>query len=159
MARASIDPLQHRRRQLGRLAWLLDSSIAIPGTRITIGIEALLGLVPFLGDAVGVLLSSYILLEAARLGAPKSLILRMAMNVALEGVVGVIPLAGDVFDAAWKANQRNVRLIEDHFREPAKASADHRRWTLGIICLLALLFIVAGWLAFVLLRWLWDLST
>src|SRR5688572_23767439 len=69
------------RARLGRLAWLLDSSIPIPGTRLSIGLDALAGLVPFVGDLVGVLLSSYILGEAARLGASRSVLARMAVNI------------------------------------------------------------------------------
>ena len=102
------------RERLNWLAWLLDSSIPIPGTRLTIGLDALIGLFPVIGDAVGVVLSSYIVREAAALGAPRSILARMAFNVALEGLVGVIPLAGDLFDAAFKANRRNVRLLRRH---------------------------------------------
>src|SRR2546425_13163875 len=94
------------RERLNFLAWLLDSSIPIPGTRFTVGLDALIGLFPVVGDLVGVFLSSYILKEAAALGAPRSMLLRMAFNVGAEGLVGMIPFAGDVFDAAFKANQR-----------------------------------------------------
>src|SRR6476646_5375706 len=89
------------RERLNWLAWLLDSSIPIPGTRLTIGLDALIGLFPVVGDAVGVVLSSYIVREPAALGAPRSILARMAFNVALEGLVGVIPLAGDLFVAAF----------------------------------------------------------
>ena len=102
----------HAREGLRRLAWLLDSSIPIPGTRLTVGVDALLGLVPVIGDLLGVLISSYIVNEAARRGAPRIVLLRMALNVGIEGVIGIVPFAGDVFDAAWKANQRNVRLLD-----------------------------------------------
>ena len=115
------DPARTRAR-LERLAWLLDSSIRIPGTRRTVGIDALIGLVPVVGDLVGVALSSYILAEAARLGAGRSVLARMAFNIALEGVVGMVPLLGDAFDAAWKANRRNMRLLDawlDRRRDPA----------------------------------------
>src|SRR5689334_14283933 len=79
------------RERLRQLAWLLDSSIPVPGTRLTVGIDALIGLLPILGDLIGVLLSSFILSEAARLGAPKVVLWRMAANVGIEGVVGMIP--------------------------------------------------------------------
>lgn len=97
--------------RLRRLAWLLDSSIRIPGTRWTVGIDALIGLVPGLGDAVGVLLSSYIVYQAARLGATRGVLARMVLNIAIEGLVGAIPILGDLFDAGFKANQRNIRLL------------------------------------------------
>ena len=100
------------RERLRRLAWLLDSSIPIPGTRWSIGVDALIGLFPVVGDLAGVLLSGYVLVEAARLGAGKAVLARMALNIAIEGVVGIVPLVGDLFDAGFKANQRNVRLLE-----------------------------------------------
>src|SRR4051812_43943476 len=90
------------RRRLARVAWLLDNSIRIPGSKFRIGLDAILGLIPGIGDVLGVLLSSYIVREAARLGAPPSVLLRMAFNVAVEGIVGIVPFVGDVFDAAWK---------------------------------------------------------
>lgn len=108
---ASPDPQAAVRERLRRLAWLLDSSIRVPGTRWTVGIDALIGLVPVLGDAAGVLLSSYIVFEAARLGASKGVLARMALNIAVEGLVGAVPLLGDLFDAGFKANQRNIRLL------------------------------------------------
>ena len=106
------------RARLDRLAWLLDSSIPIPGTRLSVGLDALVGLVPFVGDLVGVLASSYILVEAARLGASHSVLARMALNIALEGLVGLVPVAGDLFDAGWKANQRNTRLLNEWLDRP-----------------------------------------
>ena len=113
--RASVPPSLNASpealERLRRLAWLLDSSIAIPGTRWSVGIDALIGLVPVLGDAAGVLLSSYILVEAARMGASKGVLARMALNIAVEGLVGAIPILGDLFDAGFKANQRNIRLL------------------------------------------------
>ena len=99
--------------RLRRLAWLLDSSLRIPGTRFRVGADALLGLVPVVGDLAGAALSGVILVEAARLGVRKGILARMALNVAIEALVGAVPLAGDLFDAAWKANQRNLRLLED----------------------------------------------
>jgi hypothetical protein len=130
------ESVAHIRRKLGELAWLLDSSIPIPGTRFSIGLEALIGLLPFVGDLVGVALSGYILSEASRIGAPRSVLLRMAANVALEGLVGLVPVAGDVFDAAFKANQRNVRLLEAWLDQPRKIERSTRAF--GAILLLAL---------------------
>jgi hypothetical protein len=145
------------RERLRSLAWLLDSSIPIPGTRLTVGLDALIGLFPILGDLVGVLLSSYILGEAARLGAPRVLLMRMAFNIGVEGVVGIVPLAGDVFDAAWKANQRNVRLLDTWIDRPKKAERSSRLFAalliLGVAAFLALL----GALGFLLVRWLFSL--
>jgi hypothetical protein len=146
--------VRETRERLKQLAWLLDSSIPIPGTRFTVGIEALIGLFPFIGDLIGVLLSSYILGEAARLGAPKSVLLRMSANVALEGLVGIIPLAGDVFDAAFKANQRNVRLLEAWLEEPRRTVRSSRLLGAAIVAGAAGFLLLLVLLAIVLLRWI-----
>ena len=142
------------RERLKQLAWLLDSSIRIPGTRFTVGLEALIGLFPFIGDLVGVLLSSYILGEAARLGAPKSVLLRMSANVALEGVVGIVPLAGDIFDAAYKANQRNVRLLEAWLEEPRRTVRSSRLLGAAIVAAVVVFLIALVLLAIALVRWI-----
>ena len=144
------------RRRLNRLAWLLDSSIPIPGTRFSIGIDALIGLVPFIGDIAGVLLSSTILIEAARLGAGRSVLARMALNVALEGLAGVVPFAGDVFDAAWKANQRNVRLLNQWLDQPQRAERSSVLLVAGLVASLVALVVILLLLAFLALRWLMD---
>lgn len=142
------------RERLKRLAWLLDSSIPVPGTRFTIGIEALIGLFPFIGDLIGVLLSSYILGEAARLGVPKSVLLRMSANVALEGLVGIIPFAGDVFDAAFKANQRNVRLLDAWMQEPRRTVRSSRLLGAAIVAGVAAFLVLLVFLAIALVRWI-----
>jgi hypothetical protein len=161
-ARGQKEAMQHRaltaqvRERLAWLAWLLDSSIPIPGTRFTIGLEALIGLFPVVGDAIGVLLSSYIVREAAALGVSRSILARMTFNVALEGLVGMIPLAGDVFDAAYKANQRNVRLLNRWLERPRETQRSSRAFmfwlTAGLVAFAVL--VVAG--GFLLARWLWN---
>jgi len=145
------------RERLRALAWLLDSSIPVPGTRLTVGLDALIGLFPVLGDLIGVLLSSYILSEAARLGAPKVVLWRMAFNVGVEGVVGIIPFAGDVFDAAWKANQRNVRLLDAWIERPGKAERSSRLFGALLILGVAAFLVLLGVLGFLLVRLLFSL--
>ena len=142
------------RRRLERLAWLLDSSIPIPGTRFSIGLDALIGLAPFLGDLVGVLLSTYIVGEAARLGASRSVLARMVFNVAVEGLAGLVPLAGDVFDAAWKANQRNVRLLAAWLDHPQRAQRSSALFMTGLVLALIAIAAVPVILTYLLLRWL-----
>ena len=136
------------------LAWLLDNSIPIPGTRMRIGLDALIGLIPGLGDAAGAVFSSYILLEAGRLGVSRSTLVRMAANIMIESVVGLIPLAGDLFDAGWKANQRNVQLLERALKAPGLARRHDRGFVTALVLCVgtgALGFVVGTWL---LLRWL-----
>lgn len=98
--------------RLRRFARLQDSRFSILGFRF--GWDALIGLVPGIGDGLTTAMAFYPIVEAARLGAPKSLLLRMSLNVAVDGAVGLVPVAGDLFDAAWRANLRNVRLLERH---------------------------------------------
>lgn len=100
--------------RLEQFAYLMDAAFVIPGINRRVGLDAVIGLVPGLGDIAGVCLSSYVVYEARRLGAPRWLIARMAMNVAFDGALGIVPLAGDLFDAAFKANLRNVRLLRSY---------------------------------------------
>lgn len=100
------------RAWLRRYAGLLDASIRVPGTTWKIGIDPLIGLVPGIGDWIGVLLSAVVVAHARRLGASKATQIRMLGNLAVEATVGVLPLVGDAFDAWFKANLRNVRLLE-----------------------------------------------
>ena len=142
------------RDRLALVAWLLDSSIPLPGTRLTIGLDALVGLLPFAGDLLGVLASSYILAEAQRLGVSRAVMARMAFNVAIEGIVGVVPFAGDAFDAVWKANQRNVRLINDWLDRPHRAERGSRMFVLLLIFGIALLAAGCLSLTWLSVRWL-----
>ena len=110
-----LDPPASQQAAVARLrslSQLLDTSIRLPIINYRIGWDAVIGLIPGIGDAVGLLLSSYIVLEAARLELPKSVLARMIFNVALEALIGAVPLFGDVFDAVFKANIRNMRLLE-----------------------------------------------
>jgi hypothetical protein len=101
--------------RLRRLAYLLDDRFSIPGTRYRIGLDGLVGLVPGIGDAVTTVLALYIVLEARRLGVPVAKLARMGLNVGVDAVLGAVPLVGDLFDVAWKANRRNLALLLAHF--------------------------------------------
>jgi hypothetical protein len=101
--------------RLDWLATLFDTAFVIPGTNIRFGAEALLRLVPGIGDAAASALSLYLLLEASRLGLPRLLLARMLLNVALEAGVGAVPVAGDAFDVFFRANRRNIALLREHF--------------------------------------------
>jgi hypothetical protein len=142
------------RERLRFLAWLLDSSIPIPGTRLTVGLDFLVGLVPVIGDLIGVLASSLILVEASRMGVPRSVLSRMALNVAVEGVVGMVPFLGDVFDAGWKANQRNVRLLDQWLSEPRRAQRSSRLLVAGLVLGLAALVALGATTAWLAAKWL-----
>ena len=148
--------VRETRERLRQLAWLLDSSIPIPGTSLTVGIDALIGLVPLIGDLIGVALSSFILAEASRLGAPRVVLWRMAMNVGIEGIVGIVPFAGDVFDAAFKANQRNVRLLDQWIEHPGKTERSTRLFGLALIGGIVAFLLALGVLAFLIGSWIWT---
>ena len=106
--------------RLDALASLLDTAFLVPGTNIRFGVDALIGLVPGIGDAITTLMSLYIVQEARALGAPRHLIARMLVNVALDGVVGAVPLLGDAFDVMWRANRRNMALLQRHLADEAR---------------------------------------
>jgi hypothetical protein len=126
-----------RVERLRALAWLLDNSIPLPGG-YRIGVDALIGLVPGVGDAIGALISAYIVNEARALGAPRSVLLRMIGNVMIETVVGAIPFAGDLFDAAFKANSRNLALLARYQLDPIGSRRSSRWFVVGFSLLLAL---------------------
>ncbi len=112
------DAAERRRAALDRLdmlATVFDTAFILPGTNVRFGVESVLRLVPGVGDAIASVLSCYLLYEASRLGVPRLLLARMAANVALEGLVGAVPVAGDAFDVFFRANRRNVALLRRHF--------------------------------------------
>jgi uncharacterized protein DUF4112 len=100
-----------RLKRIRLLSRLLDEQFRIPGTAYRVGLDGLLGLIPGVGDAAGMLLSAYILYEAMRLGAPRTVLLRMIANIGIDTVGGAIPVVGDIFDVAWKANKKNAALL------------------------------------------------
>lgn len=119
--------------QVDRLAWLLDNSIYIPIINYRIGLDALIGLIPGLGDAAGLIVSSFIVLQAIRLRAPRAILLRMVFNIVMEALVGLIPVLGDFFDATFKANVRNVRLLRLALEQPTNSRAINAASGKGVI--------------------------
>jgi hypothetical protein len=112
-----------RLARLRRVAWLIDGAFTLPGTRFRFGLNSVIGLLPVGGDAVLGLISLYIIYEAAQLGVPRAKLVRMAANVGVEVVGGSVPILGDLFDMALKANLRNLRIIDDHLRGARSAFA------------------------------------
>lgn len=110
-----IRPRSRRERiaRLDALATVLDTALVIPVVNVRFGFDALIGLVPGIGDAVTTTMSLFIVHEAYRLGVPRHVIARMLANVALDGVVGVVPVVGDAFDLVWRSNRRNMRLLQE----------------------------------------------
>ena len=151
-----------RARNVRVLAHFLDSSIPIPGTSWKFGFDAVIGLIPVVGDLIGAVLSGYIVLEAARAQVPTLTLVRMLVNVGVEVLVGAVPALGDLFDAAWKANMRNVALLERHLAVTA-TPAREKRSVLGatVLALILLVLIVGAGLALGIFvaRLLWGLTT
>lgn len=113
--------------QTERLARLLDSQFRVPGTGLRFGVDGILGLLPGVGDAAGLALSSAVIVQAVRLGARGATVARMVLNVAIDTVFGSIPLLGSVFDFAFKANNRNVALLQRHELDPTATAAESSR--------------------------------
>lgn len=106
-------------RRLERFSTVMDSAVCIPFTRINVGVEGVIGLIPVIGDAAGLLLSGYVLTEAHRAGASRRVKAHMVKNIAIDAVVGSIPLLGDAFDVFYKANIRNTRLLREELERDA----------------------------------------
>ncbi len=123
-----------------RLARVLDAAVTIPGTNIRVGLDALIGLVPGIGDAIGAALSGWIVLAAARMGLPKSVVARMLLNLGIDTVVGAIPVLGDLFDIVFRANTRNVELIESALAAPRETRVRSRWIVAGVVAALVGVF-------------------
>lgn len=134
----TADPLS-RARALTRL---LDTAAKVPGTGIRFGADAILGLIPGLGDVAGAVLAGYLVLLAQRLGAPRSVVLRMLGNVAVDTLGGTVPLVGDLFDVAFKSNTRNLALLERAIERPTDTTRTSRLLVFGTF--LGLVLLVAG---------------
>ena len=143
---------RERLERLRRLGYLLDNAIPIPGTPFRIGWESIIGLVPGVGDLVGGGFSAYIVLQAARMGVPRSLLARMGWNLLVDLAVGAVPFLGDLFDAGFKANMRNLALLEQHARQPTAARRASRRFVALIAILLGLVLVGAVALAIFLIQ-------
>jgi|TARA_Y100000741_G_scaffold342256_1_gene305119 hypothetical protein len=130
--------------RLKRLSERLDNTFTIPGTKYKIGIEALIGAVPIIGDLIGGILASYIMYSGMKMGAPPRIIARMAVNIAIDFAIGSIPIIGDLFDLVWKANKKNVELIEDATLD------DKEEQKLNYLIITALILVLLGILLLIL---------
>jgi len=130
---ARTDKQNTKLDQMNNLAWLLDNSIRIPIINYRIGLDAIIGLIPGLGDVAGLLISSVIVIQAIRLGAPSATLLQMVLNIAIEALIGLVPMLGDIFDATFKSNIRNMRLVNLALDHPQTGRAVNRAAGTGII--------------------------
>ena len=140
-------------QRLSALSHLLDNAIPIPGLGYRIGLDPLLGLFPGGGDLLAGLLSAYIVIEAARLGTPAASLTRMVFNILLEVLVGTVPMLGDLFDVAWKANAQNVALLEAHIQNPQPSRRADKLFVILLIAGLLAIIIGVATFSLWLLRW------
>jgi len=148
---------------LRALTVLFDQAFVIPGTKWRFGIDALFGLVPGLGDIAGALVAVFALRVARMLGAPQVVQLHMLSNIALDALIGMVPIAGDLFDFAFKAQTRNLALLDDYLAMPHKTARRSRRGLIlipvAIIIVFATLTALGIWMLYILFSWLASLLT
>jgi hypothetical protein len=149
-----LETSSRRLTAVGAFAEWLDAGFRVPGTNIRFGLDPLLGLIPGVGDVVGAVLAGWILVEAVRLGASRATLVRMAGNVALDAVLGAVPIIGDIFDFAWKANLRNVALLNRHLMDPPRARRGDRFFIACVIGGTIAVLVGALTLGILLTRWL-----
>jgi hypothetical protein len=138
------------------IAYWLDDAFRIPGTRIRFGLDPLIGLVPGLGDIVGGLLSTYVVVEAVRAKAPPALLLRMLTNLGVDMILAAVPIAGDLFDAGWKANSKNLSLLRQHIEHPDETRVASRAFVALLIVGVVLVGVGTAIVSFLTLRWLLE---
>lgn len=155
----NLTKLKAKRNHLDKVSRLLDDAFTLPGTRITIGWDAIIGLIPVAGDVIGALLSGYLILQGMSVGLPKSTVFRMLLNIAVELLLGMVPVLGDLFDVTWRANRKNYELIDGHIEhrlqtltpqaqatkptEPSRHRSSVWQFVLGLICFVIL--VLALW--------------
>jgi hypothetical protein len=120
------------------IAYLMDNQFRIPGTKMRFGLDPILGLVPFLGDISTFAVSGALVLTMARHGASRNLVIRMVVNIILDLIIGSIPVLGAIFDFAYKANDRNVKLLREHYHE-----GKHQGNGTGFLAMVILVLLIA----------------
>ena len=139
-----------------KLAWAFDELFRIPGTQFRFGLDSIIGLVPGVGDIAVSALGGYALLLAFRMRAPVSVLTRMLGNIAVDTVFGAVPLIGDLFDATWKANTKNRRVLEAWLADPARTER-RSKWAIILFGVLFLLLVAGSlWLAWMVVTWLFG---
>jgi hypothetical protein len=145
-------------KHLRAITQLFDQAFVVPGTKWRFGLDALFGLVPGFGDIAGALVAVYAMRVARRLNAPPVIQLHMLSNIALDALVGMVPIAGDLFDFAFKAQTRNLALLEAHLAMPQQAARRSRRglFLIGAATMLvfAILAALGLWMLYILFHWL-----
>ena len=145
-------------KRLRRVSKILDNAIAIPGTKISFGLDPILGLIPGGGDTITGGIAAYIVVEAARMGIPREILGKMVSNIVIDSFAGTVPVVGDLFDLGWKANVKNLELLEKHL-DLTKSSKSDRLFIFGLIVVLALIILGFATITFFTVTWFWHLIT
>ena len=133
------------------IAFIMDEVIRVPGTKFRFGLDPLIGLIPGIGDTSSALVSAFAMIQAVRLGVPKVLLMRMALNVLANEVIGVIPVIGDTFSFWFKSNARNYEIIKNHRLGPSVPRRSDWLFVLGILVLLVVIVCVGIAISFLIL--------
>lgn len=141
------------------LALLLDDLVTIPGTRIGVGLDSVIGLVPGVGDSAGVLLSGAVLASAVRQGVPFPVLMRMVLNVLFDALLGLVPVVGDALDVAHRANRKNLRLLQAVVDDPERTRRTSWAYTIAAGLVVALTLVALAAVAGFTLWLLWQLLT
>ena len=144
-------------KRLRQISHVLDKAIPVPGTKVRIVLDSILGLLPGGGDVLTGLMSVYIVFEGARMGVPAATLGRMGTNIVLDVLTGTVPVLGDLFDVAWKANSQNVKLLEQHIAAPGPSRAADKLFAFVVIVLLIALVVGVAALSVWLLSQGWAL--
>lgn len=142
--------------KLRRISRLLDNAIPIPGTKFRLGLDPILGLIPGGGDTLSGALSAYIVVEAAKMGLPREILVTMVQNIVIDSLAGTVPIVGDLFDVTWKANVKNIVLLEQHL-EIAEVKKGDRWFIFGLILVLALIVLGFAAITAFTVSFLWNL--
>lgn len=154
-AHAPADPLA-KDPTLTWLAAIMDSAFVIPGTNFRIGLDPIIGFIPVLGDVVGTLVSTVIVVRCGALGLPRIVIARMTINVLLNSLIGAIPGVGDIFSIWFRSNERNLALARRWIANPKRATTADWAVVLGILGALIMGAVGVVWLVALILRGLWE---
>ncbi|WP_299409370.1 DUF4112 domain-containing protein [Acaryochloris sp. IP29b_bin.148] len=157
---SASQPMADKVQRLHRLAFVLDNSISIPGTKLRFGLDPILGLLGIAGgsgDVVGGAVGAYIVYQAAQMGIPKEVVGQMVVNILLDSLVGIVPGIGDFLDFTWKANTRNMALVDQHLTVSSTPKKGHPLFVLGITLLTILIVLGCAFLTLLLIKTIFQL--
>ena len=146
-------PIPESLQKIAKITKLMDSQFRIPGTKFTFGIDPIIGLIPGLGDLIDYAISAYLLIAMVRNGASGRAVAKMIINITIDGIVGLIPFFGHIFDVFYKANRRNLVLAVEHFEE-GKHQGSAWPIVLPILSVLLLVFILFAVLTYYVVKYM-----